>query len=201
MSNELQQIDQLQTDLVELWHRQDPKLTQTDFMGLVEAQHLENFQLWHEEDKARSRTATDQEIANVKRNIDRFNQARNDLIEKLDEALLTQLADQGVSLPNQSNINSETPGSMIDRCSIMALRIFHMLEQVQRSDVDQAHRDLAEHKVQVLRLQRGDLLCCAQDLINEIIAGTRQFKIYRQFKMYNDPTLNPEVYGDSKGDK
>jgi len=195
MLDELNKIGPLQTHLVEMWHHPNPKLTETGFLGLVEAQHYENFQLWHEEDKARSLTATDQTIAQVKRNIDRFNQQRVDLIEKLDEALLTALAEKGVRFPNESRINSETPGSMIDRCSIMALRVFHMLEQVERTDVDQEHRDTAAHKVKVLKLQRDDLLQCTEELIQDMIQGKRQFKLYRQFKMYNDPTLNPEVYG------
>ena len=199
MFKDLDQIDGLQTKMVELWHNEDPKVDHSGFLGLVQAQHLENFQLWHEEDEARSPTASDQTIAQVKRNIDQFNQKRNDLIEQLDEAMITRLAEHEVLLPNQSPINSETPGSMIDRCSIMALRIFHMEEQAQRNEVEQAHRDMAAEKVRVLKIQRADLLDCVKAILEETVAGTRQFKVYRQFKMYNDPRLNPAVYRSTPG--
>lgn len=194
MLEQLDKIDELQTRLVEQWHQEDPQALGKGFLGLVAAQHLENFSLWHEEDEARSPSADDSVIAQVKRNIDGHNQKRNDLIEKLDEALLDDLAERSISINPQAPLNSETPGSMIDRCSILSLKIFHMQEQVERSDVDQDHKDQAAAKVLVLKTQRGDLLGCLKALLRDVEAGTRQFKIYRQYKMYNDPRLNPAIY-------
>ena len=192
--SEISNINQLQTDLAARWHEEEPAEGGSGFLALVQKQHLMNFLLWHEEDIARSPTVTDKIITGVKRNIDSYNQRRNDLIEKLDEALITTLVESGVKLPNDAPLNSETPGSMIDRASIMSIRIFHMLEQTVRKDVDQAHIDQASEKVRVLRIQRGDLLQCLEEILKETSEGTRQFKIYRQFKMYNDPSLNPEIY-------
>lgn len=194
MLEQLDKIDSLQTELVERWHHETPLAEGDGFLSLVAAQHLENFMLWHEEDEARSPSASDAVIAQVKRNIDGHNQRRNDLIEKLDEALLDALAAQGAWVNHQAPLNSETPGSMIDRCSILALKIFHMNEQTRRGDVDQTHKDQAAAKVAVLQTQRADLLGCLKALWSEAQAGTRQFKIYRQYKMYNDPRLNPAIY-------
>ncbi|MDX2469112.1 MAG: DUF4254 domain-containing protein [SAR324 cluster bacterium] len=192
--SEIPNIDQLQTDLTARWHKEEPSEGGNGFLALVQKQHLQNFLLWHEEDIARAPNETDKTIAGVKRNIDGYNQRRNDLIEKLDEALITTLVESGTKLPNDAPLNSETPGSMIDRASIMSIRIFHMLEQAQRKDVDQAHIDQTTEKVRVLLIQRGDLLGCLDAILKETQDGTRQFKIYRQFKMYNDPSLNPKIY-------
>jgi len=194
MQAELDQIDLLQTQAVELWHQDREDLNYPGFLGLVLAQHLENYRLWHEEDQARDPAATPEKIVAVKRAIDRHNQKRNDLIEQLDSALIEALAQAQVELPNQTPLNSETPGNMIDRCSIMALKIYHMAEQTQRTGVTEAHKAEAAQKLLRLRLQRQDLLGCMKALWAETLAGTRQFKVYRQFKMYNDPRLNPVLY-------
>ena len=191
---ELNKIDSLQLELVEKWHSISPQPEFRGFLGLVEKQHLQNFLLWHEEDIARAPDVDDAEIARVKRSIDRLNQTRNDLIEQLDEAILQELTSSGIKINQASPINSETPGSIIDRCSIMALKIFHMNEQAARNDVDQTHLEEARRKVKILVMQRSDLVKCLFELIADIESGRRQFKLYRQFKMYNDPSLNPRIY-------
>ena len=192
---EIEKIDQLQLSLVAKWHETEPSAGGEGFLHLVQKQHLMNFLLWHEEDIARAPNETDAVISAVKRNIDGYNQRRNDLIEQLDEAFITSLVEDGVKLPNDAPLNSETPGSMIDRASIMSLKVFHMNEQTERTDVDQAHIYGAAEKVRILKIQRGDLLNCVKQILADTKAGTRQFKIYRQFKMYNDPSLNPKIYG------
>ena len=83
---------------------------------------------------------------------------------------------------------------MIDRCSIMALKIYHMNEQTQRADVDESHLKQANEKVKILQNQREDLLQCLMQLLDDIRSGNRHYKLYHQFKMYNDPTLNPQIY-------
>lgn len=152
-----------------------------------------NYSLWHEEDKARRTDVDDSMIALVKRNIDGFNQQRNDLIEKLDEAILTWLAPK-VAFDKDLPINSETPGSIVDRIFIMSLKVYHMHEDTLRDDIDDAHRSRSQQKLATLREQRADLEQALHRLLDDYLAGNRKMKLYRQFKMYNDPTLNPELY-------
>lgn len=162
----------------------------TDFIGLVEEQHRANFDLWHEEDKARVPGAADEEIAAVKRAIDPLNQRRNDLMEKVDLALIEGLA-QNEAAP----LHSETPGLMIDRMSILSLKIYHTREESVRTSATEAHRRRNAERLVLLEEQRLDLTGCLDALWTEVESGTRRFKLYRQMKMYNDPELNPAVYG------
>lgn len=159
-------------------------------LALATAQHNANFDLWHEEDKARSPEATDADIAEVKHSIDRLNQRRNDLVEKIDLWLLERL-EQNEKAP----LHSETPGLMIDRLSILALKIYHTEEEEHRETATEAHRRRNADRLALLKEQRSDLAACLDALWGEILQGTRRFKLYRQMKMYNDPELNPAVYG------
>lgn len=156
--------------------------------------HRFNCSLWNEEDLARRTQAADAEIAANKRHIDRFNQARNDAMERIDDALLKATADW----PRRADarMNSETAGAMVDRMSILSLKIHHMGLQTVRTDVDDAHRESTRAKVAQLCVQRSDLAACFDRLLDDIVAGTGYFRIYRQFKMYNDPTLNPVLVAE-----
>jgi hypothetical protein len=158
--------------------------------------HRCNRLLWDEEDLARRRNVPDAEIAANKRSIDRYNQLRNDAIESIDEQLLALLA---TTAPKpDAALNSETPGSIIDRLSVLALRIHHMRLQSERKDAGRAHVEACLGKLARLHEQRADLAACLDQLLAECAAGRRRFKVYRQFKMYNDPALNPAIYGESK---
>ena len=164
-----------------------------EWLNAVARQHRANFDLWHIEDQARTPGATDADLAKVKRNIDRTNQQRNDLAEALDCALLGLLESQ--QLPNtRAPLNSESPGLMIDRLSILALKIYHTREETERTDAEPGHAERNLRRLAILETQRKDLACCLDELWSETLAGTRQFKLYRQLKMYNDPSLNPAVY-------
>jgi hypothetical protein len=158
-------------------------------MALAMAQHRANFELWHEEDKARVPGAPDAEIVRVKRAIDVLNQRRNDLVEKMDMWLIERLEqDSGAPL------HSETPGLMVDRLSILALKIYHTQEEAHRASATEDHRLRNVERLARLEEQREDLAGCLDVLWAEVLKGTRRFKLYRQMKMYNDPELNPAVY-------
>jgi hypothetical protein len=164
--------------------------------GWVLVNHRCNGSLWGEEDLARRTQAADADIASNKRAIDRFNQARNDAMERIDDALLRATA--GCPRRDDARLSSETAGAMIDRLSILSLKIHHMGLQTVRADVDEAHRESTRAKVAQLRRQREGLASCYDRLLDEIAAGTGRFEIYRQFKMYNDPTLNPVLVAERR---
>lgn len=158
----------------------------------IAANHRYNNLLWNEEDKARRTDVDAAAIAASKRLIDQHNQKRNDAVEALDEAILNELA--GVRLQAHARLSSETAGAMIDRLSILALKIFHMRQQTERTDADAQHIETCRAKHLRLQAQRKDLAFCLDRLLAEAISGDAYFKIYRQFKMYNDPKLNPYLY-------
>jgi hypothetical protein len=175
-----------------LWHAGETLEPELDpFEALILAQHRENFDLWHQEDRARDPLASDATITHVKHAIDALNQRRNDLVEQIDLFLLSHAPGQNESVP----LHSETPGLMIDRLSILALKIYHTDEQAHRSDATEAHRARNRDRLALLLEQRGDLARCLGELWTAVLAGQRRFKLYRQMKMYNDPELNPVLYG------
>jgi len=175
----------------------------------VQANHRFNSLLWAEEDLARRTTVADAEIAANKRAIDGFNQARNDATERVDELLLVQLglveADSARSdapaarVPAGARLHSETAGSMVDRLSILALKIAAMRAQTERSDADSAHLDACRVKLARLQQQRSDLAACLDALLADAALGRAYFKVYRQFKMYNDPRFNPVLVSERAG--
>jgi hypothetical protein len=164
----------------------------------IEANHRHNGMLWAEEDLARRRNVPDAEIAKNKRAIDGFNQKRNDAIERVDELLLNSF--ESVKTKPGARLSSETAGAMVDRLSILSLKIRAMRLQTERKDVDQAHIRTCQQKLDRLVEQRGDLAGCLERLLAEAARGESYFKVYRQFKMYNDPKLNPAVYGEMRGE-
>jgi hypothetical protein len=164
----------------------------------VEDNHRCNCLLWDEEDLARRKNVPDSEIAGNKRFIDAHNQKRNDSIERIDEHLLGLFP----GTTEYARLSSETPGAMTDRLSILSLRVHHMRLQTLRTDVASAHIENCRSKLNRLHEQRTDLAACLDRLLAECARGESRFKVYRQFKMYNDPKLNPAIYGEkSRGER
>ncbi len=185
----------------EAWHQPEASrvASSSEFPDLVIEQHHTNFELWHLEDAARVEQVSDRDLARVKREIDRINQRRNDLSEHCDATLLEWLAER--RLPNpKAELHSESPGLMIDRLSILSLKIFHTAEEIDRPDAPVGHGERNRGRLAVLTEQREDLASCLDALWRQVLAGQRRFKLYRQLKMYNDPTLNPAVYGTREGE-
>lgn len=161
--------------------------------SLIMAHHRANYDLWHQEDAARSPDASDSVIAGVKHAIDRLNQLRNDLVEQMDGLLIRLAGEQN----QQASLHSETPGLMIDRLSILALKIYHTDEEVHRAEASEQHHQRNVDRLAVLEQQRTDLAHCLEQLWAQVIRGERCFRLYRQMKMYNDPELNPVLYARS----
>ena len=198
------EIVEMQVDCVARWHHEpiDNPFTKdgmvSSLLATVCQQHQFNYLLWHEEDIARSPDVPDAKIAEVKRNIDRFNQARNDWIEKIDDWITVDLEERSIQSAADAKLNTETPGSAMDRLSIMALRIYHLDEQLTRVDIDQQHREKVNMRLSICRLQQKDLAQSLKELLIDIYSKTKRHRTYRQMKMYNDPTLNPYLYGKNK---
>lgn len=188
------QVLALHESTVALWHKQDIENTYEGILHLVCQQHIFNYELWHQEDIARSHDVTDAEIATVKRAIDTLNQNRNDHIEKIDDWLTAELGKANVELREGARLNTETPGSAVDRLSIMSLRLYHYQEQLEREGVDQEHLAKVKERIALCEEQRKDLSNSLSELLADIQTGAKIHKTYRQMKMYNDPSLNPYLY-------
>lgn len=161
------------------------------FLKLVEENHAFNYQLWHAEDRARRDDMGFEYVYHAKREIDACNQQRNNRMEAMDEWLYMHLKP---SADPACPVHSETPGMMIDRLSILALKIYHMNIQATRQDADELHRETCRFKLQVLLNQHQQLMECLTEFLTLTEEKTRTFRVYHQFKMYNDPNLNPELY-------
>jgi hypothetical protein len=159
----------------------------------IDLNHRYNCLLWREEDKARRTDVAPSEIAGSKRLIDQFNQKRNDAVEAIDEAILAVLPPAATG--HEARLSSETAGAMIDRLSILSLKIHHMRLQTMRDDAGPEHVAACDAKLQRLVVQRHDLASCFDQLMSDARLGRAFFKVYRQFKMYNDPALNPYLNG------
>jgi len=193
-------IVELQDELTGRWHEAGEATPEVadPWLKAVARQHRANFDLWHIEDEARTPDATAATIADVKRRIDRTNQLRNDLAEELDRELLAWLEARGLPKAD-APLNSESPGLIIDRLSILALKIYHTREEVERQNAPASHAELNRSRLTILEEQRRDLASCLDSLWDDTLGGRRRFKLYRQLKMYNDPELNPAIYGRNRG--
>ncbi|MBR2333266.1 MAG: DUF4254 domain-containing protein [Rikenellaceae bacterium] len=148
---------------------------------------------WHLEDIIRDPQIDPVEALKIKRRIDASNQDRTDMVEYIDSYMLDKYKDVAVS--PDAKINTETPAWAIDRLSILALKIYHMAQEVARTDVSEEHKAACQKKLDVLLTQQVDLSQAIEELIADIEAGRKYMKTYKQMKMYNDPSLNPVLYG------
>lgn len=151
---------------------------------------------WHFEDIIRDPQIDPQAALVLKRRIDKSNQDRTDLVEMIDSYFLDRYKD--VKVLEGATINTESPAWAIDRLSILYLKIYHMEAEVKRTDVDKEHIDRCQQKLNVLLTQREDLSSAIEQLLTDIEAGRKYMKVYKQMKMYNDPNLNPVLYGGAK---
>lgn len=190
-------ITAMQTQMVQQWHAAGITNPYSGFLAIACHQCSLNYQLWHEEDRARDPEAPDRVIAQVKRSIDRLNQQRNDWIEKMDQWISAYLVRSAIRPRADARMNTETPGSVIDRLAILALRIYHLEEQRDRREISAEQLLSVTQKLAICQQQHADLATALADLIVDILAGYKRHQKYCQFKMYNDPTLNPRIHATS----
>ena len=152
---------------------------------------------WHLEDIIRNPEIEPAVGLQIKRRIDKSNQDRTDTVEKIDDHFLETF--KTVKFNSGARINSETPAWLLDRMSILMLKIYHMNEQTVRKDVTIQHLAKCREKLTILEEQKADMRQAFDQLIQDISTGTRKFKVYRQMKMYNDASLNPVLYNASGG--
>lgn len=149
---------------------------------------------WHLEDIIRDPEIDPESALKIKRRIDASNQDRTDKVEYIDSWFLQKYSD--VAVKEDAVINTESPAWAIDRLSILSLKIYHMREETSRPDADKAHIEACQAKLDVLLEQQVDLSKAIERLIEGIAAGDIYMKVYKQMKMYNDPSLNPVLYGN-----
>lgn len=166
------------------------------FENLLYAKNWIDTVQWHLEDIIRNPEIDPIEALKLKRRIDKSNQDRTDLVEKIDDYFLEHF--KGVNAGGDIRINSETPAWLIDRMSILMLKIYHMREQTLRTDASAEHLAKCNQKLAVLLEQRADMKKAFDELMEDIATGKRRFKVYRQMKMYNDESLNPVLYAQKK---
>ena len=148
---------------------------------------------WHLEDIIRNPHIDPVEALVIKRRIDGSNQERTDLVELIDSYFLDTYKD--VEVLSDATINTESPAWAVDRLSILFLKIYHMKEEVERTDADEEHIATCQRKLDILLEQKKDLSTALDQLLDDITAGCKYMKVYKQMKMYNDPALNPVLYG------
>lgn len=151
---------------------------------------------WHMEDVVRNPEIVPQEALMWKRRIDQSNQDRTDMVEYIDSYFLNKYA--SIRPHSSARVNTESPAWAVDRLSILALKIYHMQQESVRESSDVAHREACLQKLRVLEEQRADLSTSIDQLLLDIEAGQKKMKVYKQMKMYNDPSLNPVLYASNK---
>ena len=149
---------------------------------------------WHYEDLIRDPDINPEAALVLKRKIDASNQDRTDLVEYIDSYFLNKY--RSVEIKQDATINTESPAWAIDRLSILALKIYHMQEEVNRTDASDSHRESCQAKLDVLLQQKSDLSQAIDQLLADIEAGDKYMKVYKQMKMYNDEELNPVLRGE-----
>jgi hypothetical protein len=152
-----------------------------------------NFTLWGYEDLARRKDVPDNYIADLKRKIDKQNQKRNDIIDTLDALIKQDVEKKLGSIDQTLPMNSENPGSLYDRLTILALRAYNLKKEINRKDADISHIERCSKMLEQVMEKSADLLKCLKELMDDIYSGKKKIKSYKQHKMYNDPRLNPAL--------
>ncbi|MGM0489298.1 MAG: DUF4254 domain-containing protein [Planctomycetota bacterium] len=192
---DVDQILKMHESVVQRWHHQGIDNPYAGFMHIACHECALNYRLWHQEDIAHGQNISDRELADAKRRIDKLNGLRNNHIELMDDWIAERLERRGLVTADRLPLNTETPGSVIDRLSILALRIFHLAEQLHREDTDAIHHQSVSAKRNCCLEQRTDLAWSLKHLIRDITLGRKRHKTYRQHRIYNAALLDSRCHG------
>lgn len=200
MIPKIQKITEVTIQSIFDWHKeQKPSQNpypESDFLYLIYKKNQIDTIQWHIEDEIRRPDLPPVELVKFKREIDKLNQDRTDTVELLDDMLFQIFKD--IKKVENARMNSETPAWLLDRMSILELKIYHMDEQASRKDAEVLHIKKCKEKSEILLDQRKDLQQCFEDLTDDLYSGKKYMKVYRQMKMYNDEKLNPSLYTKNK---
>lgn len=193
------QINAIFKESINDYHLQDhvdaekpEKYTEDEFKKLLYLKNWIDTVQWHLEDIIRDPSINPAELVGIKRRIDASNQHRTDTVEQIDELIFKSLKE--VKQIKEPKLNSETPAWLLDRMSILQLKIYHFEEQINRKDSSEEHKKSVEQKLYVLKIQEKDLEIAHDELMEDLHSGQKYMKLYKQMKMYNDPNLNPIFY-------
>ncbi|MBN1481677.1 DUF4254 domain-containing protein [candidate division KSB1 bacterium] len=184
-------------DLTELWHDTAP-IKPNDISsprGLTQWIHYKNFVVWHLKERVRQENIPESDIVEAEKTIDVHNMKRLAAIEQIDIWIDNVLQSADVKAAADACINSETPGSIVDRLSVLVLKIYHMEAYLRNNNLDEKQRKKLRLQMQILQEQRDDLANALDTLMLEMRQGKKRHKVYRQFKIYNDPSFHPEHFG------
>lgn len=187
-------ITDLHRTTVQRWHREAIDNPYEGFLHLICQQHQRNFLLWHQRALGHDPCASDQTIAEVKRTIDQLEQQRDELIQRIDLGLVNQLEAWGARPRPGARINTESPGRVIDRLSLLSLRVHDLEEQLGCEDLSPETREEVRSNLEVLQEQLRDLATSLIELLDDIVAGRKRLKVYRQVRIHHDPKLPPQLY-------
>ncbi len=200
MIPKIQKITEVTIQSILDWHKeQKPSVNpyqESDFLHLIYKKNQIDTIQWHIEDEIRRPDLPAEELVKFKREIDKLNQNRTDTVELLDDMLFQIFKD--IKKDENARMNSETPAWLLDRMSILELKIYHMEEEANRKNADSIHINKCTEKLNILLEQRKDLQKCFEDLTDDLYSGKKYMKVYRQMKMYNDEKLNPSLYNKNK---
>lgn len=183
-------------DLTELWHDTAPIKPKdiTSPQGLTQWVHYKNFVVWHLQEQIRRKGTPNEVIVESGKSIDYHNLKRLEAIEQMDIWLENVLNAAGLHPDRSVEVNSESPGSIVDRLSILTLKIFHMNEHLMNGDLSEEQQQLAALRKSILEEQRNDLADALNKLLLDLRQAKKRHQVYRQFKIYNDPSFHPEEY-------
>jgi len=184
------------SDLIELWHDTAP-IPPSEYQspkGMTQWIHYQNFIVWHLEEILRDSSISTEKITRIEKAVDKHTHQRIDVLEQIDIWIKNVIDNADVKIKKEAVVHSETPSNIINRLSVLSLKIFHMQERLESDETAMDERMAVELRLNILKEQMQDVAVALDMLLEDLRKGKKQHKVYRQFKIYNDPSFHPETY-------